>query len=174
MTAKESNIESNVVDTVESKSLEIWYAYYFENKTHVDYRIRSNIEPPITSDLSLMSITGESVQEILSKAQELRMSERLRPQRKWKIGVIIRRQGWMLCGENNCSWHIPRFGSEFFRKQKRNLFFYPHDFESLWISMFIFNFLIISLYYGINIFWPVNSTFLSQLIFFILNIYFNF
>lgn len=38
-----------------------------------------------------MSIPGEGVQETLSEAQKLRMSEGLRTQGKWKIEVIIRR-----------------------------------------------------------------------------------
>lgn len=91
-----------------------------------------------------------------------------------KIGVIIRRQG-MLHGEYSCLWQIPWFGSELYRIQKRKLFFYLHDFESLWISMFILNYLIICLHYGIKVFWFVNSTFLSQFYsFFILDLYYSF
>lgn len=62
-----------------------------------------------------------------------------------------------------------------FLENKRKLFFNPHDFESLLISMPVLNYLIICLHYGMKLFWSVNSTFLSQLyFFFIWGLYSNF
>lgn len=87
------------------------------------------------------------------------------PLRKIENWIIIRREEWMLRGETAVHDVLPGLGLSSL-ENKRKLFFYPHDFESLWTSMLILNYLIICLYYGMKLFWSVYSTFLSQLYFF--------
>lgn len=124
------------------------------------------------TDLSYMSIPEDGVQDTLSKAQELWVSEGFIPPKENRKLDHYQKRRMDVAWWNNCSWCITRFGS---LENKRKLFFYPHDFESLWSSMLILNYLIICLYYGMKLFWSVYSTFLSQLSFFcILGFYSNF